>query len=77
MPMNQLIQMRGRLVNGGSAAAAMPSSHPIQPSHRSQHPPAVTNINNYYINQQINQYQISAEEQEQADVEEAIRRSLE
>ena len=71
MPMNQLIQMRGRLVNGGSAAAAMPSSH------RSQHPPAVTNINNYYINQHINQYQISAEEQEQADVEEAIRRSLE
>jgi hypothetical protein len=88
MPMNQLLQMRGRLVHGGralgtgagagagaggGAAAAMPSSQPSQPF---QHSPIVTNINNYYINQ-INQYQISAEEQEQSDIEEAIRRSLE
>jgi hypothetical protein len=85
MPMNQLLQMRGRLVHGGraagaggggGAAAAMPSSQPIQPSQPFQHPPIVTNINNYYINR-INQYQISAEEQEQSDIEEAIRRSLE
>ena len=78
MPMNQLLQMRGRLVHGagGGAAAAMPSSQPIQPSQPFQHPPIVTNINNYYINR-INQYQISAEEQEQADIEEAVRRSLE
>jgi hypothetical protein len=81
MPMNQLLQMRGRLVHGGraggggaAAAAAMPSSQPSQPSQPLQ--PIITNINNYYINR-INQYQISAEEQEEADIEEAIRRSLE
>jgi hypothetical protein len=91
MPMNQLLQMRGRLVHGGraagagagggggGAAAAMPSSQPpqYQPSQPSQPlQPIITNINNYYINR-INQYQISAEEQEEADIEEAIRRSLE
>ena len=84
MPMSQLLQMRGRLVHGGraavagggvaGAAAAMPSSQPPQSSQPSQ--PIITNINNYYINR-INQYQISAEEQEEADIEEAIRRSLE
>jgi hypothetical protein len=80
MPINQLIQMRGRLVHGGraggggGAAAAMPSSQPIQTHPQPQ--PIITNINNYYINR-INQYQISAEEQEEADIEEAIRRSLE
>jgi hypothetical protein len=87
MPMSQLIQMRGRLVHGGraaraaaagssggvAAAAAIPLS---QPSQVSQPQPSVTNINNYYINR-INQYHISAEEQEEADIEEAIRRSLE
>jgi hypothetical protein len=82
MPINQLIQMRGRLVHGGragvggGAAAAMPSSQPIQPQPQPQPQPIITNINNYYINR-INQYQISAEEQEEADIEEAIRRSLE
>ena len=84
MPMSQLIQMRGRLVNGGraaggsnvaaAAAAAIPLSQPPQVS---QPQPSVTHINNnYYINR-INQYHISAEEQEEADIEEAIRRSLE
>ena len=83
MPMNQLLQMRGRLVHGGRAAgagggggggAAMPRSQPLQPSHPLQpSQPIITNINNYYINQ----YQVSAEEQEEADIEEAIRRSLE
>jgi hypothetical protein len=73
MPMNRLLQMRsglihGARVGGGGAAAASPRSQPSQ----SQHPPIVTNINNFYINQ----YHISAEEQEQADIEEAIRRSL-
>ena len=84
MPINQLIQMRGRLVHGGraagagggGAAAAMPSSLPIQPQPPQPLQPIITNINNYYINR-INQYQISAEEQEEADIEEAIRRSLE
>jgi hypothetical protein len=75
MPMNQLLQMRGRLVHGGrvgGAAAAMPSSQRVQPPQ-----PIITNINNnYYINQ-INQYPISAEDQEEADIQEAIRRSLE
>ena len=79
MPMNQLLQMRGRLVHGGravgarggAAAASIPPPQPIQPIQ-----PNITNINNYYINQIMN-YQISAEEQEEADIEEAIRRSLE
>jgi hypothetical protein len=87
MPMNQLLQMRGRLVHGGrvggggaAAAAASLSSQPSQPSQPSQvsQPPpplVVTNINNYYINR-ISQYHVSAEEQEEADIEEAIRRSL-
>jgi hypothetical protein len=85
MPMSQLIQMRGRLVHGGraaaagssggvAAAAAIPLSQPSQVSQPPQ--PSVTNINNYYINRIMN-YQISAEEQEEADIEEAIRRSLE
>jgi hypothetical protein len=87
MPMSQLLQMRGRLVHGGraavagggvaGAAAAMPSSQSPQSPQPSQPlQPIITNINNYYINR-INQYQISAEEQEEADIEEAIRRSLE
>jgi hypothetical protein len=86
MPMNRLLQMRSGLIHGarvgggggsgGGAAAASPRSQPSQsqPSHP-QPPPFVTNINNFYINR-INQYHISAEEQEQADIEEAIRRSL-
>lgn len=82
MPMNRLLQMRSGLIHGarvgsggGGAAAASPHSQPSQ-SHPSQPPPFVTNINNnFYINR-INQYHISAEEQEQADIEEAIRRSL-
>jgi hypothetical protein len=82
MPMNRLLQMRAGLVHGARAgagvagAAAGPRLQPSQPSQHSQpsQPPnIITNINNYYINQ----YQISAEEQEEADVEEAIRRSLE
>ena len=84
MPMSRLIQMRSGLVNGSSASArygggARASLHPLssqpQPSQASQPPPVVTNINNYYINR-INHYHSSAEEQEEADIEEAIRRSL-
>jgi hypothetical protein len=78
MPMNQLLQMRGRLVHGGRALGAESGGGvvaSIPPSQPSQLPNIITNIN-YYINQ-INQYQISAEEQEEADIEEAIRRSLE
>lgn len=81
MPMNQLLQMRGRLVHGGrvggGGAAAAAASLSSQPSQVSQPPPplVVTNINNYYINR-ISQYHVSAEEQEEADIEEAIRRSL-
>jgi len=78
MPMNRLLQMRSGLIHGArvGAAAASPRSQPShpQPSH-SQPPPFIANINNFYINR-INQYNISAEEQEQADIEEAIRRSL-
>jgi hypothetical protein len=69
MPMNRLLQMRSGLINGARAGLY---SQPAQPSQPSLLPPIVTNINNYYINQ----YHISAEEQEQADIEEAIRRSL-
>lgn len=91
MPMNSLLQMRRSLINGSrasgsasgsasggsisnpeyltNAARAASSSQNIQP------PPIITNINNYN-NYYINQYHISAEEQEQADIEEAIRRSL-
>ena len=85
MPMNQLLQMRGRLVHGGravgarggAAAASIPPPQPIPPIPLIQPiQPNITNINNYYINRIMN-YQISAEEQEQADIEEAIRRSLE
>jgi len=80
MPMNQLLQMRGRLVHGGrvgGGGAAAAASLSSQPSQVSQPPPpvVVTNINNYYINR-ISQYHVSAEEQEEADIEEAIRRSL-
>jgi len=86
MPMNRLLQMRTGLINGARAGGVgagagvrlaharadlnsqqQPSPHIIQP------PQVVTNINNNYY---INQYHISAEEQEQADIEEAIRRSL-
>jgi hypothetical protein len=76
MPMNRLLQMRTGLVHGaiaGAGVAAGPRLQPSQPSQPSQTHNIITNINNYYINQ----YQISAEEQEEADVEEAIRRSLE
>jgi len=78
MPMNRLLQMRSGLINGARAGLySQPpqSSQPAQPSHIIQPPPIVTNINNYN-NYYINQYNISAEEQEQADIEEAIRRSL-
>ena len=81
MPMNRLLQMRGRLVNGarmagGAGAADVDGSQPPQLSQNHQHR-VVTNINyNYYINP-INRYQISVEGQEQSDIEEAIRRSLE
>jgi hypothetical protein len=79
MPMNRLLQMRSGLINGARAGLySQPpqSSQPAQPSHIIQPPPIVTNINNYNNNYYINQYNISAEEQEQADIEEAIRRSL-
>jgi hypothetical protein len=69
MPMNRLLQMRSGLINGARAGLYFQRPQPSQPS---QPPPIVTNINNYYINQ----YHISAEEQEQADIDEAIRRSL-
>ena len=69
MPMNRLLQMRSGLINSGRAGLYFQRPQPSQPS---QPPPIVTNINNYYINQ----YHISAEEQEQADIDEAIRRSL-
>ena len=72
MPMNRLLQMRSGLINGARAGLYSQPAQPSQPSQPSQLPPIVTNINNYYINQ----YHISAEEQEQADIEEAIRRSL-
>lgn len=85
MPMSRLIQMRSGLVNGSSASArygggARASLYPLssqpQPSQASHPPPVATNINNYYINQ-INYYHHSSvEEQEEADIEEAIRRSL-
>ena len=82
MPMNRLLQMRGRLVNGarmaGGAAggAGVGGSQPPQLSQNHQHR-IVTNINyNYYVNP-INQYTFSVEGQEQLDIEEAIRRSLE
>ena len=78
MPMNRLLQMRSGLINGARAglySQPAQSSQPMQPPHIIQPPPVVTNINNYN-NYYINQYNISAEEQEQADIEEAIRRSL-
>jgi hypothetical protein len=82
MPMNRLLQMRASLINGaraGGGGARLAHAHADlnsqqQPSPHIIHPPQViTNINNNYY---INQYHISAEEQEQADIEEAIRRSL-
>ena len=82
MPMNRLLQMRAGLVHGARAAggaAGGAGAGGSQPPQLSQNHPhrAVTNINyNYYINP-INQYMISAEGQEQSDIEEAIRRSLE
>jgi len=83
-PMNRLLQMRTGLINGaragGGAAHALPQRQPMQPSHAYQAPQPqpnnrimhINNINNYFIspaNNNINQ--------EQADIEEAIRRSLE
>jgi len=85
-PMNRLLQMRAGLINGararvgGGAAHAGPQHQPIQPSQASQASRSqpnnsimhINNINNYFIspaNNNINQ--------EQADIEEAIRRSLE
>ena len=64
----------------GAGAASVGGYQPPQPSQNNPHH-VVTNINNnysynYYINP-INRYQISVEEQEQSDIEEAIRRSLE
>ena len=83
MPMNRLLQMRAGLVHraraAGAAEGAGARGSGSQPPQLSQNHPhrAVTNINyNYYINP-INQYMISAEAQEQSDIEEAIRRSLE
>lgn len=86
MPMNRLVQMRGRLVQGARAGAAQAHAHatpihePLQSSQNRQ-PPSVMNINHinhYYLapaNNNINQDYYMA--QEQADIEEAIRRSLE
>lgn len=87
MPMNRLLQVRAGLVHGARAAGAAGGagargggSQPPQLSQNHPHPHphrVVTNINyNYYINP-INRYQISVEGQEQSDIEEAIRRSLE
>ena len=79
MPMNRLLQIRSGLINGdrfgAGAAPARAVLYPL-PSQVSQPPPIVTNINNYYINNRVEQYRNSAEEQEEADIEEAIRRSL-
>jgi hypothetical protein len=80
MPMNRLLQIRAGLVHrargvGAVGGAGAGGSQPPQLSQNHPHR-AVTNINyNYYINP-INQYMISAEVQEQSDIEEAIRRSL-
>ena len=90
MPINRLLQMRAGLVHGarmagGAGAAGAAGGGASQPPQLSQNHPhlhphprrVVTNINyNYYINP-INRYQISVEGQEQLDMEEAIRRSLE
>jgi hypothetical protein len=81
MPMNRLLQMRAGLVHGARAggaavAAGVGGSQPPQLSQNHQHH-VVTNINyNYYVNP-INRYMFSVEGQEQLDIEEAIRRSLE
>jgi hypothetical protein len=85
MPMNRLLQMRAGLVHGARAggaaggaagAAGVSGSQPPQLSQNHQHR-VVTNINyNYYVNP-INRYTFSVEGQEQLDIEEAIRRSLE
>jgi hypothetical protein len=90
-PMNRLLQMRTGFTNGaragGGAARAVSQHQPIQPSHapqpqsQPQSNPSImniNNINNYFIssaNNNINQDYIL--DQEQADIEEAIRRSLE
>jgi hypothetical protein len=91
MPMNRLLQMRAGLVHGARAggaagaaggAAGVGVSQPPQLSQNHLHPhphpqnPIVTSINYYYVNP-INRYMISVEGQEQLDIEEAIRRSLE
>ena len=77
MPMNRLLQMRNGLMNGARAGAGAGTGAGVEPRPQTsriiQPPQVITNINNNYY---INQYHISTEEQEQADIEEAIRRSL-
>lgn len=64
------------LTNAAHAARMASEAPQPLPSQNIQPAPIITNINNYNNNYYINQYRISAEEQEQADIEEAIRRSL-
>ena len=68
--------VHGARAGGAAGAAGVGGSQPPQLSQNHQHR-VVTNINyNYYVNP-INRYTFSVEGQEQLDIEEAIRRSLE